>query len=141
MNATPESWGPGGISEKSLIGIQILVVDDEPGLRVLFQKMLEAAGAKVQLAENGRYAIDLLAQHKVDLILTDLIMPEMEGLETIAQIRKLHPDLKIIAMSGGGRLSSGCYLPVAKSLGAHATLAKPFGKKLLINQVAELIQE
>ena len=92
----------------------ILVVDDYDQIRNLLRRILQGGGYEVFEASNGRQAIDWLRKNGVDLVITDLIMPEQEGLETIQFLRNERPDLKIIAMSG---TDEGQYLPVAEKLG------------------------
>ncbi len=115
---------------------RILVVDDDPGVRDVIRSMLEASGYSVLLAENGREAMRLLKTERADLILTDLVMPEQEGIETIKALRREYPELKVIAMSGA---FGGDYLRIAAYLGAHATLAKPIQMETLLRLVEETL--
>ncbi len=117
----------------------ILVIDDDPAVREVVREMLRGEGHEVSTAENGRQALQALAADVFDLVVTDLIMPEQEGIETIAEIRRRDPDIPIVAMSGGGRLGPGDYLETARFLGADATLAKPFGRQELIAIVEKLL--
>jgi len=112
---------------------RILIVDDEPGILLLLERMLHKAGHETTLANNGKEAVRRLEEAPFDVVLTDLIMPESEGIETIATVRKRWPGVKIIAMSGGGRQSPGPYLALAANLGADATLAKPFDRAGLVD--------
>ncbi len=114
----------------------VLVVDDDPGVRDVIRSMLEASGYSVLLAENGKEAMRLLKSERADLILTDLVMPEQEGIETIKALRREYPDLKVIAMSGA---FGGDYLRIAAYLGAHATLAKPIQMETLLRLVEETL--
>jgi len=120
---------------------KILVVDDNEPFRRMLGRMLEGAGYSVLTAGDGVAALALYRQQSVDLVLTDLIMPEKEGLETILELRRLAPDLKIIAMSGGGRVDADDYFPLAKAFGAARTLAKPFLAAELLATVAEVLAE
>jgi CheY-like chemotaxis protein/two-component sensor histidine kinase len=113
----------------------ILVVDDDPGIRQLLHQLLGRAGYTVAIAENGRQAIEQVKAQPVDLVITDLYMPEREGLETIRELVAARPGLPIIAISGEGR----DLLPVAKLLGAHATVAKPFRAEDLLRAVRETL--
>jgi CheY-like chemotaxis protein len=106
----------------------ILVVDDEPGIRELLCLMLEAAGHNVVAAEDGIQAPKVLAAQPIQVVITDLLMPERDGLEFIAEIRKKFPGVKIIAMSGGGHIARDSYLRIAKNFGAHVLLEKPFSQ-------------
>lgn len=117
---------------------RILVVDDDPRVREVLSAMLESAGYEVSLAPNGRDAVAILETERFTAILTDLVMPEQEGIETIKLIRKDYPDLKIIAMSGA---FGGDYLRIAGYLGAHSTLAKPINMETLISTLQRTIQE
>jgi CheY-like chemotaxis protein len=102
---------------------------------------LEGAGYEVAEAPDGTQGIRLYRQQPCDLVITDIIMPEKEGLETIRELRRDFPDVKILAISGGGRIRPDEYLPLAKKFGAHRTLAKPFEQKELLEAVQELLEE
>lgn len=117
----------------------ILVVDDDVQVLDVMSEMLRLDGHEVVVAENGRLAVERLRTGGFDLVITDLIMPEKEGLETIADIRKLAGDVPIIAISGGGRVGPSDYLDTARFIGANATLAKPFGRQELITAVNGLL--
>jgi CheY-like chemotaxis protein len=118
----------------------ILVVDDEPGIRELLCMMLEAAGHTVVAAEDGVQAPKVLATHPVQVIITDLLMPERDGLEFITEVRKKYPAIKIIAMSGGGHIARDSYLRIAKNFGAHFLLEKPFSQSGVLNAI-EAVQK
>jgi len=111
-----------------MAGCSILVVDDEPGIRELLCIILEAAGNKVSSAQDGNEASKVMASNPVDVVITDLLMPECDGLEFITEIRKKFPAVKIIAMSGGGHVARDSYLRIAKNFGAHFLLEKPFSQ-------------
>lgn len=102
----------------------ILVIDDDDALREVVTMALEQKGHRVTAAENGKVGVARFMAEPADLVLTDVMMPEQEGVETIMQLRKTHPNLRIIAMSGGGPRSA-VYLQICARLGAR-TLAKPF---------------
>jgi CheY-like chemotaxis protein len=106
---------------------------------MMLKKMLEREGHEIETATNGKEGIELFEKGKPDLLITDIIMPEKEGLETILQLRKRFPDLKIIAISGGGRIGPDEYLPVAKLLGASAVFQKPLIPKEFLQTVASLL--
>ena len=112
----------------------ILLIDDEDQLRMLFQMALEGAGYRVLTAESGQHSLRLLQHQEVDLILVDIFMPDMDGLELIPLLRKTRPASKIIAISGGSW--EWDYLDTAKSLGAHDTLKKPFNLQELLDAVS-----
>ena len=118
----------------------ILVVDDEPGIRELLCLMLEAAGHTVASAEDGMEAPKVLASTPVDVVITDLLMPERDGLEFIGEIRKKFPAVKIIAMSGGGHIARDSYLRIAKNFGAHVLLEKPFSQAGVLDAVETALQ-
>jgi len=120
---------------------RILVVDDNEPFRRMVGKMLEGAGYTVVVAGDGLAALAIFRQQPIDLVLTDLIMPEKEGLETILELRKLAANIKIIAMSGGGRVDADDYLPLATAFGAVRTLAKPFLAAELLAAVADVLAE
>ena len=90
-------------------------------------------------AENGKDAIAHFKPSMTDLVVTDLIMPEEDGLKVIMKLKELKPSLKIIAISGGGKAGPGGYLNLAKALGAHAVLSKPFSINDLISKIEELL--
>lgn len=112
----------------------ILFIDDEDSVRRLTQVALERAGYRVLIAESGQHGLRLLEHQEVDLILVDIFMPDMDGLEVIQLLRKSRPLSKIIATSGGS--GDGNYLDTAKYLGAQDTLMKPFSLQELLDAVA-----
>ena len=120
---------------------KILVFDDEPSILLMIKKMLEKAGHEVDIALNGKDGMELFEKNKPDLVITDIIMPIKEGLETILELRKKHPGLKIIAISGGGRISPDGYLPGAKLLGADMVFQKPLVQKEFMEAVSMLLNK
>jgi CheY-like chemotaxis protein len=106
--------------------MQILLIDDDIGVRKVLSRMLQRAGHQFIEASNGLEGIARLRTSSVDLVLTDIMMPAMNGIEFIKMARQLCPSLKVIAMSGGGRTSSTDHLQEAGEFGAIATLRKPF---------------
>ncbi len=118
---------------------KILVVDDDDLIRELIYEILTPHDFEVVLADNGNKALEILDREKVDLIITDIIMPDKEGIETIMDIRKKLPQAKIIAMSGGGQLDANSYLNIAKRLGVKATLTKPFDPAKLLKTIQEVL--
>jgi two-component system chemotaxis response regulator CheY len=113
----------------------ILVIDDDPYSRMTLQLVLEDAGYAVVCAEDGAIGLRAFAARSPDLVITDMIMPEREGLETIGEIRKLDKAVPIIAVSGGGRLKATDILVLAENLGADGVLAKPFEADELVGKV------
>lgn len=120
---------------------RILLVDDEDIVLRLFETVLKLDKHDVTTASNGNGALAALATGTFDLVITDLVMPDKEGIETIIEMRKLKPELPIIAMSGGGRGNASDYLEMAGQLGAKRTLAKPFPAQTLLDAVHEVLQD
>jgi DNA-binding response OmpR family regulator len=120
---------------------KILVFDDEPSILLMIKKMLEKAGHEVDIALNGREGMELFEKNKPDLLITDILMPEKEGLETILELRRKYSDLKIIAISGGGRIGPDGYLPSAKLFGADMVFQKPLIQKEFMQAVSLLLNE
>ncbi|MCW5211501.1 response regulator [Desulfobulbus sp. TB] len=118
---------------------KILVIDDDEQMRKLLCRAMEYAGFEVKAAADGRKGLYLFEEGFYDLVITDLIMPEQEGMETITFLRKNYPQVKIIAISGGGRIGPETYLPAALELGANRAFAKPFSIDQIINAVRELL--
>jgi DNA-binding response OmpR family regulator len=118
---------------------RILLVDDEPLVLELFREILVLDQHDVTTAGDGNAAVAALSHGTFDLVITDLVMPDREGLETIMTLRHQYPQLPIIAMSGGGRGNSMDYLDLAAKLGARKTLAKPFSAQVLLDAVREVI--
>ena len=119
--------------------IKILVIEDDNSFRNVLVTMLERAGYEVMQAENGNDAIIHCKNTKPDLVLTDIIMPDKEGLETIQELLTICPNVKIIAMSGGGRFGPNNYLPLAEKLGAKKTLQKPFMRDELLSAIIDVL--
>jgi CheY-like chemotaxis protein len=110
----------------------VLVVDDRPDVLGFVSAELQSAGYAVQTAENGRQALERQREHAADVMLVDIFMPEMDGLETIDSVRAQFPGTRIVAMSSGARGMQD-YLQVARDIGADATLHKPFGRDELLH--------
>ena len=113
----------------------ILVVDDEPAIREMLERMLVSAGFDVNTATNGQDASLSIGDRIVDLVLTDIMMPERTGIDLIVELRRRRPGLPVIAMSGGGRISREDCLRTAHRVGAVAILAKPFTQAQLLASV------
>jgi len=118
----------------------ILVIDDDAQLRGFLCEVLDQSGYQVYQAENGTIGSELFNIHAPDLVLTDIVMPEKEGMELIMELRSASPTLPIIAMSGGNAGFSGSYLAAAGKLGANITLAKPFTASHLLTAIEELLK-
>ncbi len=127
----------------------ILVVDDEPDVRDSVKYVLDLAGYSVRTAESAMDALAELARNPTDLVITDIIMPQVNGVEAIESIRKAFPSVRIIAISGGGNfgvteyhptaITTTAYLASAKEAGAHLVLTKPFETEELIRSVEQLL--
>ena len=116
----------------------ILVIDDDDEVRAFLTRLLKRRDYSVICATNGEAGLTTLAAESIALVITDIVMPDMEGLETIKQIRRSRPDIPIIAISGGGS-SQLDYLKFARKLGADAALAKPFDPAELLEIAARLL--
>ena len=119
---------------------RILIVDDNADMRFTTKLLLEMEGYEVELAANGREAVEVQRARPAQVLLTDLFMPDADGFETIECFRKEFPGIRIIAMSGGGssRALRTDHLPVASEIGAHATLRKPFRIEKLLEALRSL---
>jgi YesN/AraC family two-component response regulator len=118
---------------------RILIIDDDFHVRDMMERLLRRAGYDAQLAENGVEAVKMHRENPMDLVITDIIMPEKEGLEIITEFRRDYPSVKLIAISGGGRISPANYLKLAKLLGAERTYAKPVDSSQLLSAIKELL--
>jgi len=118
---------------------RILVVDDEEQIRTMLTYMLELEGYTVFSAKNGEEGLDLVGRLAFDLVITDMIMPVKDGLKFIMELVKDYPDLKILAISGGGAIKAERYLTMAGYLGDIATLEKPFKQDVLLELVRKQI--
>ena len=116
----------------------ILLVDDDERLRDVFTEFLTGSGYQVHVAPNGRIAWELLERQPFDLVITDLVMPDMEGIEFITKLRKAGHSVPIIAMTGGGQ-DRAIYLTLAEKLGADRILKKPFALAELLDAVSSAI--
>jgi CheY-like chemotaxis protein len=117
----------------------ILIVEDDKELREMLKLSLIRRKYTVFEADDGKEAIIHFKPSITDLVVTDLIMPEEDGLKVIIKLRELKPSIKIIAISGGGKVGPGSYLNLAKALGAHAIFSKPFSTRDLIAKIEELL--
>ena len=130
---------------------RILIVDDEEDVRIALQQVLERAGYEVTVAATGNEGLDIMKKHGADLVITDVIMPGVDGISTARQIREKYRDTRIIVISGGGRtapepyepdaISTRSYLASASSAGADQTLTKPFDRNELLRVVRDLLDE
>ena len=119
---------------------RILIIDDEPQIRSMLKLMLERDGHEVVEAPDGVEGISVYRQNPADLIITDLIMPNKDGIGMIIDLKKEFPEVKIIAMSGGGLNKPDGYLKGAKKLGASCTLTKPIDREEMLRVVAAILK-
>ncbi len=118
---------------------RILVIDDDSEVRALLRRILEKGGHAVAEASDGADGTRRFEDEQADLVITDIIMPEMDGLENIAALRKRAPNLPILAISGGGRRVDRDFLPAAQAFGADAVLYKPFGADEVLDLVVRML--
>jgi len=118
---------------------KILIIDDDPAILTMLKKMLEKAGFEVDIANNGSEGLEKIECCTPDLLVTDIVMPEKEGLELIFYLRRKNPGLKIVAISGGGRFNYEGYLTSAKLLGADLIFQKPLVHKEFVQAISDLI--
>jgi YesN/AraC family two-component response regulator len=118
----------------------ILIIDDEPQIRSMLKLMLERDGHEVAEAPDGIEGIRIYRQNPADLIITDLIMPNKDGIGMIIELKKEFPDVKIIAMSGGGLNKPDGYLKGAEKLGAACTLTKPIDRDEMLRAIKDVIK-
>lgn len=119
---------------------KILIIDDEPDILFMLKKMMERAGFVVYLAANGADGLSSFYANTPDLVITDIIMPEKEGLEIIREMKRNQPHLKIIAISGGGRISADSYLETASHFGANRIFQKPFTQSEIVEAARTLLE-
>jgi two-component system, chemotaxis family, chemotaxis protein CheY len=119
---------------------KILIIDDDKMVRDSLRMVLTAAGHQIVVANDGKQGVKAFTEIKPDLVITDILMPEKEGVETIGDIRKLNPKMPIIAMSGGGRVGNMSFLAIAKQFGASRTFTKPFDLDEVLDAVTELLK-
>lgn len=117
----------------------ILLIEDDRELRAMLKVALVRKEFTVIEAENGKEALAQFKPGITDLVITDLIMPEEDGLKVIMKIREKKPEIKVVAISGGGKAGPGSYLSLAKALGADAVFPKPFSVADLILKIENLL--
>jgi CheY-like chemotaxis protein len=119
--------------------IQVLVVDDDAGIRTLVRTILVRAGYEVREAVNGDEALRSCAEQPPDVIITDILMPDKDGVEVLLEVSRRNVGVPIVAISGGGLGAAAAYLETASHLGATATLAKPFSPASLLTTVQSVL--
>ncbi|MCK9331353.1 MAG: response regulator [Candidatus Cloacimonetes bacterium] len=117
---------------------KILIVDDEKQINNILSRYLRK-NYQVSISENGLQALSLLKKETFNLIIMDVIMPEKEGIETLIEIKNTYPNIKIIMMSGGGKIGPQSYLKIAKAVGADEVIEKPFELSDLHNIIKKLL--
>jgi DNA-binding NtrC family response regulator len=118
---------------------KILIIDDDSQFRKMLRQILEKSGYTVSEADDGSKGINSFREAPTDLVITDIVMPDKEGIETIMEIRRMAPSIKIIAISGGGRIRADSYLDLACKLGATATFSKPVDRKKLLETIYNML--
>ena len=119
----------------------ILIIDDDDAILGFLKERLLDEGFNVLTASDGKEGMNLFNSNQVDLVITDIIMPDKDGFETILELKKICPNIKIIAMSGGGHGNPKYYLDTARSSGVQYTFEKPFKTSALVEAVHELLKE
>ena len=119
---------------------EILIIDDEPGVLRILRKILEQAGHSVREAPDGQVALQEFKGRPADLVITDIFMPAMDGIEFLVSIRDAFPDARVLAMSGGGLLSRDQALGDASLLGADQILQKPFTREEVLEAVERTLK-
>jgi len=118
---------------------RILIVDDDPGTRDVMRRTLEKAGHDVVEAEDGKVALRTYAGSPTDLVVSDIYMPHMDGIEFLMRLQEAFPDARIVTMSGGGHLAREKVLAASSTLGAVVTLEKPFRRDDILAAVDEAL--
>ena len=119
---------------------RIIIIEDDQIIRESLKEILELNSYEVIAMDSGIDLMKKIHKFKPDILITDIIMPDMDGIEIIIEAKKTLPDIKLIAISGGGMIDSGSYLDTAKSLGADLTLKKPFAPDQLISAIKNLTE-
>lgn len=121
--------------------IKILVIDDELQVREILQQMLEKKNYSVLLAEDGEEALEICKDHDLDLMIVDIVLPNKSGLDIIKEVKRVYPDMKIIAISGGHMIGPKRYLDNAKTFGADRFFEKPFSSGEILGAIEELVTQ
>ncbi len=129
------------ISNPFAAQLSVVMADDVAEIQTLVKHWLSEAGHLVRCASSGREVAQLVRQQHVDLIITDILMPDEDGLSVIMDAKRTHPEARLLAISGGGlHLQASDCLLMAKALGAHDVLLKPFNREQLLSAVSRVIQ-
>lgn len=119
---------------------KILVIDDNAVVRNTITRILQTAGYEVVIANDGLRGVEAFRKEQPDLVISDVIMPEQEGIATIRQILGEKPGTKIIAISGGGRIGNTDFLQIARKMGAVDTIPKPFDPEELLTRITNCLK-
>ena len=128
---------------------RVIVIDDEEDIRIVLKEILDRAGFEVEVAENAADGLDLLRDNGADVVVTDIIMPGKDGVDTVYDIRMEFPNTKVIVISGGGNINprdyeptaikTSAYLASATAAGADMTLTKPFDRNEIVQALNDLV--
>ena len=122
--------------------VRVLVLDDDPLIQATLPLLLREHGHEVSTAVNGKLGLRLLQTEPIDLILTDILMPEADGIEVVCAVVKDHPNIALVAMSGGSARQLGAEaVKLTRLLGAHAVLVKPFGEAELVEAIRKALEK
>lgn len=121
--------------------VDVLLIDDDDQMRSLLREALLLADIPVETAATGSEAMHLYRANSYRVVVTDIVMPDMDGFEVIFALRQMNPHVQIIAISGGGRLNATDYLVTAQSFGVKAAFPKPINRKALIAKIKELLAD
>jgi len=139
MTSLPISLSPPSAACPSAAPASVLVVDDDVMVLQALEMLLEEHGFQVHTAVDGIHGLRQYRRHRPDVVLTDIIMPEKEGIALIRDLRHEFPSAKIVAMSGGGRIGNSYYVTIAMALGANVGLHKPFDDDELVDTLRMLL--
>ena len=117
----------------------ILVVDDDAAVRGIIRAFLEGAGHEIEEAGDGKEGLKRLGGQPADLVITDVYMEGMDGIEFLVEIQRTRPETRVLMMSGGGQLGGPSHFDIAEALGAVGTIAKPFDKGQLLEAVTHIL--
>ena len=119
----------------------VLIIDDDEMIVESLSILLQNEGYDVLSSSNGKNGLKLLGKNRIDVVITDIIMPDKDGIDTIREIKKTYRNTKIIAMSGGGKIAAKEYLTFVKQLGVRHTLSKPFEKEQILSALEAVLRE
>lgn len=120
---------------------RILVIDDDEFVRNVIHRMLEQEGFEIFSASGGNEGLQLARQHRFDLVILDVVMPDKGGIETIVELRQLYPDQKAIVMSGRVPVEAESFRVLARQMGASIVIPKPFDRQTLVDAIKQALEE